>query len=66
MKTNNLDTPSGVRIICGKTGDGLSATLRNAAALPVIPMRLHVLEEPPELDLETLLYLERNAKEINL
>jgi type II secretory ATPase GspE/PulE/Tfp pilus assembly ATPase PilB-like protein len=62
MKTNN----PGVQIICGKTGDGISATLRNAAALTVTPRRIYVLEEPPEFELENLLGLEKTAKEINL
>lgn len=66
MKTNNPYKLSDVQIICGKTGDGMSATLRNAAASTLPPMRVYVLEEPPEFDLEKLLGLEKTAKEINL
>lgn len=68
MKTNNPDlvTMTSVQIICGKTGDGLSASISNCGGLPVNPRPVHVLIDPPELDLKKLLGLEKTAKEINL
>lgn len=65
MKTNNPDlvTMTSVQIICGKTGDGLSATIRNCEGLPVNTKPVFELIDPPEFDLKTAIKI---AREINL
>jgi hypothetical protein len=57
MKTNEPDlvTMANVQITCGKTGDGLSATIKRCEGLPASPMPVFELIDPPEFVLKTAL-----------